>query len=98
MITKTWMEIEVQPIEHHIATRDVVIKRCSTDDSGKYVATLRPWNVTTGWNRNVCAWRSGTFRMALTDFVLDIKIISMLLSSDLGFSFTPIPSAEITPN
>jgi hypothetical protein len=35
VITKTWMEIEVQPIEHHIATRDVVIKRCSMDDSGE---------------------------------------------------------------
>ena len=35
MTTKTWVEIEVQPIEHHIATRDVLIKRYSMDDSGQ---------------------------------------------------------------
>ena len=35
MITKTWTEIEVKPIEHHIATRDVVIKRYFMDDSGE---------------------------------------------------------------
>ena len=34
MITKTWTAIEVKPIEHHIATRDVLIKRYSMDDSG----------------------------------------------------------------
>ena len=33
VITKTRTEIEVQPIEHQLVTRDVVIERYSTDDS-----------------------------------------------------------------
>ena len=32
---KTWAEIEVQPIKHHIATRDVVVKFYSMEDSGE---------------------------------------------------------------
>ena len=32
VITKTRTEIEVQPIEHHIATRDVLIKGYLMDD------------------------------------------------------------------
>ena len=35
MITKTWTEIEVQPIKHHIATRDVAVKFYSMEDSGE---------------------------------------------------------------
>ena len=35
MITKSWTEIEVQPIDDHIATRDVVVKFYSRDRSGE---------------------------------------------------------------
>ena len=35
MITKTWTEIEVQSIKHHIATRDVAVKFYSMEDSGE---------------------------------------------------------------
>ena len=35
VITKTWTEIEVQPIKHHIATRDVAVKFYSMEDSGE---------------------------------------------------------------
>ena len=35
VITKTWTEIEVQPIKHQIATRDVAVKFYSMEDSGE---------------------------------------------------------------
>ena len=35
MITKTRTEIEVQPIEHQLATRSVAIERDSVNDGGE---------------------------------------------------------------
>ena len=84
MITKTRTEIEVQPIEHQLATRDVAIKRYSMNDGGEVCCdseTLECHN----WRESECVRLAGRYaerdwiKVNAAKIVLSIKGFNELL-------------------